>query len=270
MAKKNLFVTNHTVTAEERYLNSLVMVNGTNIEDGKANRIAYLSGLLSDPIRRGAKRVIVYVKGEYLAISRIYQTEFRTNRDSSDLESKFDWNLCGALTATFDRNTGTFVLIDGQNRAKVILKREPDAEIPVMVILYAPDDYAERIKFEAKLFVNQNIATKNVTENEKLEALAEQGDVAAINLLTLLKEYGVERTSKGGKLPQNTIRDASTYKKFISKHGYAGGKWVFDIYKYSGFRAYESAYARQYFKAFGFAYDKYPMYRDEIKDYLIM
>lgn len=257
-------------TAKERYTKNLEMITtGKGVDEGKEARVAYLSGVFS---QIKGDRAIISVPVKYLAVNRLYQTTFRTERDSKLLESKFDWNLFGVITATLDLENGVLVVEDGQMRTRVVYKKEnynEKATVPVMVILNAPKDYAERTAFEARLFINQNIATKKVTANEKLEAQAENGELSAIHLLNLLKEYKINRTTLSCQLPADTIRDTETYRKFISNNGREGGVWLFDIYKESGFHSHPSAFARAYAKAFMGLYNGYPEYRKEIKNILI-
>lgn len=259
------------ISAKDRYMNSLEMIlTKKKAEEGKAARINYLAGKFEDAIRRKEERVIAMIPVKYLAVCRLYQTVYRTNRDIKQLESNFDWNLFGTAIGTLDLEAGAIILVDGQARTNVVIKKEgKEAYVPVTVILKVPADYADRIKFEARLFTDQNKATRSVSHNEKLEGLSEQGDMSATILLEMLKEYGIARTTYGGALPANSIRDTNVYKRFIGMNGRAGAKWLFDVYKYSGFHAHPSSYCRQFAKAFMHAYNNYPAYREEIKEFLI-
>lgn len=258
-------------TAKDRYVNSLEMIlTKKKAEEGKEERISYLAGKFEDAIRRKEERVIVMIPVKYLAVCRLYQTVYRTNRDIKQLESNFNWDLFGTAIGTLNLEMGVIALVDGQARTNVVIKKEgKDAYIPVTVIIKVPTDYAERIKYEARLFTEQNKVTRSVSHNEKLEGLSEQGDVSATILLEMLKEYGIARTTYCGTLPADSIRDTNIYKTFINVNGRAGAKWLFDVYKYSGSHAHPSSYCRQFAKAFMHAYNNYPAYREEIKQFLI-
>lgn len=108
-------------------------------------------------------------------------------------------NKMDALRVVPHLDEKTFAIVDGYGRYTANSIRNGSSEtLPCMFIQGAPNDPEERKKFEAKLFVEQNLEMETLTPVQKHYANLLIGDKAATILENICNEYEVQIvTTKG-------------------------------------------------------------------------
>ena len=218
----------------------------------------------------GYKVAIISVPVELLEIDSSYQTEVRTERDLRYLTEHWDENKLLPLVGVPHWEEGKIYLVDGYGRwiASQCIDKEKYSELQVMIILSAPSNKAERLKFEAEMYAFQNAQVAKMTPLQKHGAMLILHDPATETLERMKEQYGFEyRATKGN-------RDASILGSYASTLNLCklddgeGAKYVFDICRDAGFDRKSNGYATYIMKGLVDIYKLYSDNRRETKELL--
>ena len=218
----------------------------------------------------GYKVAIISVPVELLEIDPSYQTEVRTERDLRYLTEHWDENKLLPLVGVPHWEEGKIYLVDGYGRwiASQCIDKEKYSELQVMIILSAPSNKAERLKFEAEMYAFQNAQVAKMTPLQKHGAMLILHDPATETLERMKEQYGFEyRATKGN-------RDASILGSYASTLNLCklddgeGAHYVFDICRDAGFDRKSNGYATYIMKGLVDIYKLYSDNRRETKELL--
>ena len=226
-----------------------------------------LKGITKMYTDAGYKVAIISVPVELLEIDESYQTEVRTERDLRYLTEHWDENKLLPLVGVPHWEEGKIYLVDGYGRwiASQYIDKEKYSELQVMIILSAPSNKVERLKFEAEMYAFQNAQVAKMTPLQKHGAMLILHDKATETLENLKAEYGFEyRATKGN-------RDASilgSYASTLNLCKVDEGKcahYVFDICRDAGFDRKSNGYATYIMKGLADIYKIYASDRESTK-----
>lgn len=130
----------------------------------------------------GHKGVFLWIPKKDLIIDRSYQRDALESKILS-IASNWNWESCGAISV-MKRPSGSYVVVDGQNRTLAAWKRSDITHLPCMVF------GSLGIHHEATAFVEINTNRKAVSAYTKFKALLVAGDEVAMQIADAIQENG--------------------------------------------------------------------------------
>ena len=160
-----------------------------------------------------------------------------------------------------------FAIADGQGRYTVAPLKGMD-RLTATILMDAPDDPNDRLRFEAEYFIGQDTEVENVKDYEKHQARVIIGDEPALILEKLMKKYGVRYVSTKGRRGESILGSYSdTY--FIAKiHGEKCLNFIFSIIENAGWNNEPGGYSSYMMKAMKESWIAHPGDRDAIHKFL--
>jgi hypothetical protein len=120
----------------------------------------------------------------------IYQRQIDNPAKVNKIAGQWSWMACGALTVAI-RQSGTYWVIDGQNRLAAARKRSDIKTLPCLVFL------VDSPEAEAAAFVRINKNRRSLSRVEMFKAEVAMKDEYALRLVAVLERYGY-RVAVGG------------------------------------------------------------------------
>lgn len=111
-----------------------------------------------------------------------------------------------------------FAIVDGYGRACVATLKKMKS-LQAIVLMDAPEDYEERLKFEAEYFIGQDSEVENVKPMEKHLARCLIGDPAALIVDKLMKKYKVKFSNHTGQRNESVLGSYTDTYNIASVHG---------------------------------------------------
>ena len=230
-----------------------------------------LKTLLLKHILQKDKHAIIQVPVEYLEIDTRYQTDERTERDLQYLTKNWSERKLLPLVGVPHWNEGKIYIVDGYGRwiASQIVDPVKYKYLDVLVLLDAPEDPIERLKFEAEEYAYQNRDVAKVTPIQKHGAMIVLHDPTTEILEQLKRAYGFEYVASKG------VREASvlgSYTETLSLCRIDNGKaaeYVFDICAGAGFDRKANGYSSYVMRALRDIYKLYVNDREDTKQFLV-
>lgn len=233
--------------------------------------IAELKGRLSAAREMGKATAIIKMPVYLLAIDERYQTPIRTSRQLSYLTDNWDENKLLPLQGVPHDEEGKIYLTDGYGRWKAsqIVDKAKYTSLEVLVILNAPTDPQERLRFEAEQFAFQNKYVAPLKPIQKHGAMEILGDTSVLALNEFKAKYGFEYNYSRGSKRQNTLGSYSEALNIIKTKGTDCMNYIFAIIVKAGFDRKSNGYSRQILRALKDAYCLYTNDKTEVKRFLI-
>ena len=210
---------------------------------------------------------ILYAKFPVAAMEIDYRYQRSAETDRSKLMKHWDEHKLQPLTCVYHFDERKLYVVDGLGRLTVSQQIDPDRyrELYCCVILDAPTDPDKRLKFEAKLFADQDDGTTKPRPIEKHNARVIREDPVAIYLENAKKKYGFNWSScHGGKQIPGVIGDYTSVYKITNVNGEGCMDYILDIIHMSGFDRKANGYARFVLNALRDMYKFYPSLRDVV------
>lgn len=161
-----------------------------------------------------------------------------------------------------------FSLIDGNNRTTVMEMRNiPSATATIM--MQAPTDDAERLKFECEIFADQDSESEKVKLVEKHNSNVIRGDKAATIIQKLVEEYNVAFVETKGQRNSAILGSYSdTYSIAKTENGDKILEFIFSIIQNAGWHDETNGYATYIFRALKSVWIAHPENREDIHKFL--
>lgn len=161
-----------------------------------------------------------------------------------------------------------FSLIDGNNRTTVMEMRNiPSATATIM--MQAPTDDAERLKFECEIFADQDSESEKVKLVEKHNSNVIRGDKAATIIQKLVKEYNIAFVETKGQRNSAILGSYSdTYSIAKTENGDKILEFIFSIIQNAGWHDETNGYATYIFRALKSVWIAHPENREDIHKFL--
>ena len=210
---------------------------------------------------------VLYAKFPVAAMEIDYRYQRSADTDRSKLMKHWDEHKLQPLTCVYHFDEKKLYVVDGLGRLTVSQKIDPERyrELYCCVILDAPTDPDDRLKFEAKLFADQDNGTTKPRQIEKHNARVICEDPVAIYLKNAKKKYGFNWSSRrGGKQIPGVIGDYTSVYDITNVNGKECMDYILDIIHMSGFDRKSNGYARYVICALRDMYKFYPSLRDVV------
>ena len=144
---------------------------------GSVDKLEGLTKMYTD---LGEDIAIIKVPVELMEIDSRYQTDERTERDLQYLTRNWDERKLMPLMGVPHWEEGKVYIVDGYGRwiASQIVDKKKYKDLKVQMILNAPTNPEERLRFEAELYAFQNQQVKDLTAIQKHGAMIVLHDAA--------------------------------------------------------------------------------------------
>lgn len=160
-----------------------------------------------------------------------------------------------------------FAIVDGQGRSKVAPLKGLD-RLNAIILMDAPEDLNERLKFEAEYFIGQDSEVENVKPLEKHLSRVIIGDKAATTLEKLLNKYGIKFVSTKGNREESVLGSYTDTYSIVKVHGEKCLDFIFSIIQNAGWNKESNGYATFVMRALREIWVAHPNDRREIHKYL--
>lgn len=160
-----------------------------------------------------------------------------------------------------------FAIVDGQGRSIAAPLKGMD-RLSATILMDAPDDLNERLKFEAEYFIGQDSEVENVKPYEKHLARVIIGDPAAVMLDRLLNKYGVSFVSTKGMRSESVLGSYQDTYAICKIHGEKCLDFILSIIENAGWNRETNGYSTYVMKALKESWIAHPENRKEIHKFL--
>lgn len=191
----------------------------------------------------------------------------REHKRINKLRNKFDIRKLTPITIVPHPEEYRFAIVDGQGRS-IVCPEKGMNRLFATVLLDAPDDPMERLKFEAEYFIGQDSEVENVKPLEKHLARVIIGDPAAIVVDKLLKQYGIKFVANRGQRESSVLGSYTDTYSIAKAHGEKCLDFIFSIIENAGWNNEANGYATFVMRALKENWIAYPNNRNEIHNYL--
>ena len=191
----------------------------------------------------------------------------RQHKQIIRLERGFDKRKLAPITVVPHPEESRFAVVDGQGRCMVAPKKGMD-RLYATVLMDAPEDIDERLKFEAEYFIGQDSEVENVKPLEKHLARVIIGDTSAVALDKLLHKYDIKFVSTKGNRCESVLGSYTDTYSIVKVHGEKCLDFIFNIIKNAGWDKESNGYATFVMRALREAWVSHPNNRMEINKYL--
>ena len=160
-----------------------------------------------------------------------------------------------------------FAIVDGQGRWTVAAMKEKDS-LNAIILMDAPEDLDERLKFEAEYFIGQDSEVENVKPLEKHLSRVIIGDEPATILDKMLKKYGIKFVATKGKREESVLGSYTDAYSIAKVHGEKCIDYIFSIIDNAGWNKEANGYATFVMRALREIWVAHPDNRKKIHNFL--
>lgn len=210
----------------------------------KANKALY-NAIMNNTKEIGHK-VYAAIPVELLYADPEYQRiETRNERKIYGLAKEWDDAKMDALRVVPHPEEYRFAVVDGYGRMCASQMTEtPKTSLECEIIQGAPSDPEERLKFEARLYCEQQDETERLSPIQKHKANVLLRNSTAMILELVCNEYHVSIVSGKGWRNERTLGSYGDAFNIVRVHGEECLRYIFDVIKASGFDLEPNGYCR--------------------------
>ena len=190
----------------------------------------------------------------------------RTHKHLNRLKNKWDERKLTPILVPHPEEY-RFAVVDGQGRCLVAPEKGMD-RLNAIILMDAPEDLNERLKFEAEYFIGQDSEVENVKPLEKHLSRVIIGDNAAVSLDKLLNKYGIKFVSTKGNREESVLGSYTDTYSIVKVHGEKCLDFIFSIIDNAGWNKETNGYATFVMRALREVWIAHPNDRKEIHRYL--
>lgn len=191
----------------------------------------------------------------------------REHKRLNKLENKWDERKLSNITLVPHHEEHRFAIVDGQGRFLVAPKKGLD-RLYATILMDAPEDPIERLKFEAEYFIGQDSEVENVKPLEKHLARVIIGDEAAVSLDKLFNKYKIKFVSKQGNREESVLGSYTDTYSIAKTHGEKCLDFIFSVIENAGWNKEANGYATFVMRALRNTWTEHPTNRKEIHAFL--
>lgn len=207
-----IFAQNIEVTEAQKKLFNMVIDNIRSFSTGKSKK----------------KRIgIVAIDLSLLYIDSRYQG-LRVHRKIKKLINNWDERKLSPIIVVPHPEECRFAVVDGKGRVLAAKELGYDT-LYAIVLLDAPENEYDRLKFEAEVFIGQDDEIEKVKPLEKHLARVIIGDEAALALDNMFKHYNISYTDTKGAREAGVLGSYPTTYDIANRHGEACLEFIFSI-----------------------------------------
>lgn len=137
-----------------------------------------------------------------------------------------------------------------------------------IILMDAPEDLDERLKFEAEYFIGQDSEVENVKPLEKHLSRVIIGDSAAVSLDKLLNKYGIKFVTTKGNREESVLGSYTDTYSIVKVHGEKCLDFIFSIIDNAGWNKETNGYATFVMRSLRETWVAHPNDRKEIHRFL--
>ena len=200
-----------------------------------------------------------YVDGRYQGL--------RQHKKINRLINRWDIRKLTPIVVVPHPEESRFAIVDGYGRACVATMKKMKS-LQAIVLMDAPEDYDERLKFEAEYFIGQDSEVENVKPLEKHLARCIIGDSAALTMDKLLKKYGVKFVNSQGQRDESVLGSYTDTYAIAKTHGEKCLEFCFSVIEKAGWNKECNGYATFVMRPLKEIWVAHPQERDRIKKFL--
>lgn len=164
------------------------------------------------------------------------------------LERNWDVRKLAPITLVPHYDECRFAVVDGQGRCTVA-PRKGYTGLQAVVLMNAPQDPEERLKFEAECFIGQDAEVERVKPIEKHTSRVILEDKAAIVVDNAMRKYGVKITAHKGQRSVKILGSYTETYQIAKQIGEDGIDFIFDTIQQCGWSTEANGYGRDLFRA---------------------
>ena len=191
----------------------------------------------------------------------------RTHKHLNRLKNKWDERKLTPIILVPHPEEYRFAVVDGQGRCLVAPEKGMD-RLNAIILMDAPEDLNERLKFEAEYFIGQDSEVENVKPLEKHLSRVIIGDSAAVSLDKLLNKYGIKFVATKGNRGESILGSYTDAYSIVKVHGGKCLDFIFSIIENAGWNKETNGYATFVMRALREVWIAHPNDRKEIHRYL--
>ena len=191
----------------------------------------------------------------------------RTHKHLNRLKNKWDERKLTPIILVPHPEEYRFAVVDGQGRCLVAPEKGMD-RLNAIILMDAPEDLDERLKFEAEYFIGQDSEVENVKPLEKHLSRVIIGDRAAVSLDKLLKQYGIKFVNAKGNREESVLGSYTDTYSIVKVHGEKCLDFIFSLIDNAGWNKESNGYATFVMRALREVWIAHPNERKQIHKYL--
>lgn len=191
----------------------------------------------------------------------------RTHKHLNRLKNKWDERKLTPIILVPHPEEYRFAVVDGQGRCLVAPDKGMD-RLNAIILMDAPEDLDERLKFEAEYFIGQDSEVENVKPFEKHLSRVIIGDSAAVSLDKLLNKYGIKFVATKGNREESVLGSYTDTYSIVKVHGEKCLDFIFSIIDNAGWNKETNGYATFVMRALREVWIAHPNDRKEIHRFL--
>lgn len=191
----------------------------------------------------------------------------RTHKHLNRLKNKWDERKLTPIILVPHPEEYRFAVVDGQGRCLVAPEKGMD-RLNAIILMDAPEDLDERLKFEAEYFIGQDSEVENVKPLEKHLSRVIIGDSAAVSLDKLLNKYGIKFVATKGNREESVLGSYTDTYSIVKVHGEKCLDFIFFIIDNAGWNKETNGYATFVMRALREVWIAHPNDRKEIHSFL--
>lgn len=251
---------------------NVVSINTTSAtarrKDAYDNMVANIRPLSTYGRGRNQKTITgsVVAPLSLLYVDERYQG-LRTHKQLAKLDRNFDVRKLTPITIVLHPEEYRCAIVDGQGRFRVAPNHGMN-ELNATVLLDAPDDPEERLKFEAAFFIGQDAEVERVKPLEKHPSRVIIGDKPAVILDKMFNKYGIKFVSSRGNRGESILGSYTDTYSIAKQHGEKCLEFIFGIIQNAGWDKESNGYATFVMRSLKDTWIAHPMDRQKIHKYL--
>ena len=191
----------------------------------------------------------------------------RTHKHLNRLKNKWDERKLTPIILVPHPEEYRFAVVDGQGRCLVAPEKGMD-RLNAIILMDAPEDLDERLKFEAEYFIGQDSEVENVKPLEKHLSRVIIGDSAAVSLDKLLNKYGIKFVATKGNREESVLGSYTDTYSIAKVHGEKCLDFIFSIIENAGWNKETNGYATFVMRALREVWIAHPNDREKIHKFL--
>lgn len=191
----------------------------------------------------------------------------RTHKHLNRLKNKWDERKLTPIILVPHPEEYRFAVVDGQGRCLVAPEKGMD-RLNAIILMDAPEDLNERLKFEAEYFIGQDSEVENVKPLEKHLSRVIIGDSAAVSLDKLLNKYGIKFVAAKGNREETVLGSYTDTYSIVKVHGEKCLDFIFSIIDNAGWNKETNGYATFVMRSLRETWVAHPNDRKEIHRFL--
>ena len=187
----------------------------------------------------------------------------RAHKYIRKLENKWDERKLTPIIIVPHPEEYRFAVVDGQGRCTVAPNKGMTS-LNAIVLMDAPNNLEERLKFEAEYFIGQDSEVERVKPLEKHLSRCIIGDSAALCLDGFLKKYNIEITNKAGQRSGSVLGSYADTYALAKIHGEKCLDFIFSLIENAGWNNEPNGYSRYILRTIKEIWFAHPNNRDAI------